>query len=119
MILYINGLKDTALDYAVAICEKKDIRIALPNNYPHVLRVYSRNYNPSTDHVLGGEIIDREKIQTMPTSDSWLAVTPLIRQSYYHEGETRLIAAMRCYVASKFGAVIEIPDELIGGSRLS
>lgn len=115
MIVYVNDLKKSALDYAVALCEKKDIRIALPNNYPNVLRVYSRNYNPSTDHVLGGEIIDREKIQTEPTSDCWLAVTPLVRGSYYYEGETRLIAAMRCYVASKFGAVVEIPDELITG----
>ena len=31
---------------------------------------------------------------------------------FISEGETRLIAAMRCFVASKLGDEVEVPDEL-------
>ena len=31
-----------------------------------------------------------------------------------HTGTTPLVAAMRCYVASKLGDTVEIPDELMG-----
>lgn len=34
------------------------------------------------------------------------------------EGPTPLIAAMRCYVASKLGDEVDIPEELIGDESL-
>jgi hypothetical protein len=43
--------------------------------------------------------------------DGWLAT--LVRGAVYMEfAPTPLIAAMRCYVASKMGDEIELPEEL-------
>lgn len=70
---------------------------------------------PSTDWSQGGPIIEREEIATRPTRFGWEAVT---EQSDYYSvcrlfGPTALIAAMRCYVASKLGDEVEIPEELL------
>lgn len=60
----------------------------------------------------GGPIIEREKITLDPFDDSpnWCATIPGYMYRVY--GPTPLIAAMRCYVASKLGDVVEIPEEL-------
>ncbi|WP_175787470.1 phage protein NinX family protein [Burkholderia anthina] len=64
----------------------------------------------STEWAYGGPIIEREKIATLPCFENgrfyWRAAHP-----YYVNasvGDTPLIAAMRAYVASKFGN--EVPD---------
>jgi hypothetical protein len=69
-------------------------------------------YNPSTDWALAGPIIEREKIVLDIWGDEWLATR--IEGSAISEaiGPTPLIAAMRCYVASKLGDEVEVPDEL-------
>jgi hypothetical protein len=79
------------------------------------------NYSPSTDWSQGGPIIEREKITLYGDRDQagWAAVMgedfgqPDYSSSKYKradgEGDTALIAAMRCYVASKFGE--EVADE--------
>ncbi len=63
----------------------------------------------STDWAQGGPIIHRElnRVQEMH-DDEWEAET----WGYISEGPTPLIAAMRCYVLSKLGEEIEIPEEL-------
>ena len=59
----------------------------------------------------GGPIIEREMIELVPQSDSlWDAMYR--GQHIPNDGPTPLIAAMRCYVASKLGDEIEIPKEL-------
>ena len=63
----------------------------------------------------GGPIIEREKLDF-----EWVTAS-LCRASYewldedFFEsfGPTPLIAAMRCYVASKLGEEVEIPGELL------
>jgi hypothetical protein len=55
----------------------------------------------STDWAQGGPIIEREGIALLPPE---LAEMP----GYEGRGETLLIAAMRCYVASKLGDEVEI-----------
>lgn len=66
-------------------------------------------YSPSTDWSQGGPIIEREEIQVGPGRDidGWTAYKTVcnLRQ----DGNTPLEAAMRCFVASKFGE--EVPDE--------
>ena len=72
----------------------------------------------STDWSQGGPIIDREKINliyrpdincmTGEVSPRWIASVV----THGAEGPTPLIAAMRCYVASKLGDDINIPEEL-------
>lgn len=79
----------------------------------------------STEWTYGGPIIERERIQLWPdycypggATDQWRA----LRQGPWSdeqdrmndtqplgEGRTPLIAAMRAYVASKLGEVVELP----------
>ncbi|MEX3690800.1 DUF2591 domain-containing protein [Paraburkholderia sp. BR14263] len=72
-------------------------------------------WSPSTDWSIGGPIIERERIELAPCSDldTFLASIKPVRVFFYDEGlhpqfgPTMLVAAMRCYVASKFGE--EVP----------
>ena len=66
----------------------------------------------STDWAQGGPIIEREKIGINPASlpcSDWVADTQIIRERTHQHGSTPLIAAMRCYVASKLGDEVEVP----------
>jgi hypothetical protein len=107
-------LTGAALDWAVAKCEKHPSR--------HTVDVYDFNeyfFNPSTDWSQGGPIIEREKmdiacrdIHSMPWKASIDGGTDAGVALYVECGPTPLIAAMRCFVASKLGDEIEIPEEL-------
>ena len=83
-------------------------------------------FNPTTNWSQAGPIIERENITLERNVKQkgcsvigfcdWYALHPknfggLIR--YSARGATALIAAMRCYVASKLGDIIEVPDELV------
>jgi len=63
----------------------------------------------STDWAKGGLIIEREMIdlKCLPTKQGGF-----IWRTACADGSTPLIAAMRCYVASKLGDEVEIPEEL-------
>ena len=108
--MLVKNLSGKSLDYAVAMCEGLDNFSSIPS-----IKFY---YNPSTDWRSGGEIIEREglSIKYLTITDDtfrWAATQkPTIKQitpkACY--GETALIAAMRCYVASKHGDEIEIPE---------
>jgi hypothetical protein len=66
--------------------------------------------SPSTNWAHGGPIIERERIDVLYEHDlRWIAVPQKGIESY---GPTPLIAAMRCYVASKLGDEVEIPEGL-------
>lgn len=72
----------------------------------------------STDWACGGPIIEREGINlNFMQFDSPQYWTAHIRHSgkvrFGAVGPTPLIASMRCYVASKLGDVIDVPDEII------
>ena len=66
-------------------------------------------WNPSTDWAQGGPIIERERI-TLRNYKPALWDASIGRLDYVGDGKTPLIAAMRCYVASKLGEEVEIPD---------
>jgi hypothetical protein len=68
-------------------------------------------FEPSTDWAQGGPIIERELIGLVPPLDErgWAAATDKTEFSY---GPTALVAAMRCYVASKLGDDVDVPEEL-------
>ena len=76
-------------------------------------------YEPSTDWAQGGPIIEREKLQLeyMDSFDAWACSSGISvedEQSWDQGyGPTPLIAAMRCYVASKLGDEVDVPEELI------
>ena len=93
-----------ALDWAVAKCEGG---------------TWCAAYTPSTDWAQGGPIIEREAIQLTPDeyTGTWSAYMTNEGEPYEGTGQTPLIAAMRCYVASKLGDDIEIPEELNQGEE--
>lgn len=71
--------------------------------------------SPSTDWSIGGPIMDREGILANPelSNDAesvvcWTAFNTLLG-GVWMWGETRLIAAMRAYVASKLGTEVRLP----------
>jgi hypothetical protein len=93
-------LTGAALDWAVAKCEEFDNGDWLPDY--------------STDWAAGGSIIDRECI-TVEHAGVWVGRCWKDSdgdEQIEIEGATPLVAAMRCYVASKLGDEVEIPDEL-------
>ena len=127
----VSELTGHALDWAVAKCEglleprerygKMVPSVVLDMEYwsngdpmvrlnpcPDVY--YRAEYDPSTNWQHGGPIIGRENICLWSEGHDWEA-------SHYGEhivwAETPLIAAMRCYVASKLGDEVEIPAELL------
>jgi hypothetical protein len=71
----------------------------------------------STDWAQGGPIIEREEISIeygrAEFKSEWIAYKlGLPDEDNPQGGPTPLIAAMRCYVASKLGDEVEIPEEL-------
>lgn len=101
-----SELTGAALDWAVAKCAD------LP--YPHVYDEQGGivEVSPSTDWAQGGPIIEREYMY-LEYSGIWRSYCTQNGNSFMSVGPTPLIAAMRCYVASKLGDEIEIPEELI------
>ena len=81
-------------------------------------------YSPSADWAQGGPVIDREMIQLTPHCmvnplHGWAAAFRSFDEDdnvfalHRMRGRTPLRAAMRCYVASKLGDTVDIPDELL------
>lgn len=76
-------------------------------------RGWLNGFNPSTDWAKAGPIIEREGIQLLVNEarTEWLASCWGYLQQQY--GLTPLIAAMRCFVASKLGDEVDVPTELL------
>ena len=70
----------------------------------------SGGYRPDINWAQAGPIIEREKINLSDWASTWYA--KIHRNLSSGSGDTALIAAMRCFVASKLGQVVEVPDEL-------
>ena len=102
-----NDLDGDALDWAVAKCmghaDETIFRRLKPDEEGWCIAY-------STDWAQGGPIIEWEKITLEWTGEGWNAY--IRHDDEYPDGPTPLIAAMRCYVASKLGDEITIPKEL-------
>lgn len=74
-------------------------------------------YPYSTSWQDGGPIIEREKIATVPLLECWEAQYENEqredRNYIVFSGPTPLIAAMRCFVASRLGDEVDVPLELV------
>ncbi len=68
----------------------------------------------STDWSQGGPIIEREKIRLDIDVESleWYADVNQTPGCWLYSGPTPLIAAMRCFVASKLGDEVDVSEEL-------
>ena len=109
-----NELAGPALDWAVAKLERRNpILIGgrvmrMPQSKFHTPRWLSY----STSWEQGGTIIEREGISWhCDNKTSWHAYG--YGGAVNFPGPTPLIAAMRCYVASKLGDELELPDGLL------
>jgi len=102
----------TGADLNLAVA--KIIGLEIKVMYGVVHDVHGEPFMSDLDWNVAGPIIERELIEIYPLcSVEWGARKvdgegDLIR--FY--GDTPLIAAMRCYVASKLGDEVEIPEEL-------
>ena len=100
------------LDWAVAKCEGFS-----PHAAPSLVILGS--YNPSINWAQGGPIIERERITIGQGRDLIASIWhPLsgVKSDWYRfkqTGLTPLVAAMRCYVASKLGDEVDVPEELL------
>jgi hypothetical protein len=114
-------LRGAALDWAVAKCEGVAVEISRGGWWvfdSHAFPKLSNDYNdskwqvfyPSTDWAQGGPIIEREGINLTYENGDWYAKAPEGMHTYF--SYEPLIAAMRCYVASKMGDEVDVPDEL-------
>ena len=112
-----------ALNWVVAKCEGYTDLRRNPHRFANDMLVmtapraewgveYLVDLDYSTDWSQGGPIIERERITIDPFDDfpNWCATIPGHQYRVY--GPTLLIAAMRCYVASKLGDEVDIPEEL-------
>jgi hypothetical protein len=106
-----SELTGAALDRAVAEIENPKPEFYRDNEGLE----WEREYKPSTDWAQGGSIIEREGFCIQPFKGGWecFVAHRLFEDDHHHsKGPTPLIAAMRCYVASKLGDDIDLPKEL-------
>ena len=115
MKLKTSELSGAALDWAVAKCEGYtdwcgDTEKLLPPRKEYGW-VDLCDLRYSTDWAQGGPIIGRGGISWhCGNKTSWHAYAYGSPTNY--NGPTPLIAAMRCYVASRLGDEVEVPEEL-------
>jgi len=107
-----SELTGAALDWAVAKCEGVETKKYKESPSLFFGKGFDK-WRPSTDWSQGGPIIERERI-------TWTGQSSVIRKNlgnhkwtnFEEFGPTPLIAAMRCYVASKLGDEVDVPEEL-------
>lgn len=123
----VSELSGALLDYWVCRADGLNVIVAMRENCDDTeqscLEVNSRGVrilrrSPSTSWAEGGPIIERERIDLAapPNMDApdehidWAASIddPKVTYTLQYFGEKPLIAAMRAYVASKFGD--EVPE---------
>ena len=108
MKIKTSELTGAALDWAVAKCEG-----TLPASYDD----WTQTWPYYSSSMSGVAVVEREQIGVGPRPESsiwpepWLAASPKDDAMFW--GPTPLIAAMRCYVTSKLGDEVEVPEELL------
>ena len=106
-----SELSGAALDWAVAKCEG----LAEGPEGSFWVNDEPCAFEPISNWAQGGPIIERERIGFKYTGEAlefvaWVNGELSTKHDQY--GQTPLIAAMRCYVASKLGEEVEVPEGL-------
>jgi hypothetical protein len=118
MKIKTSELTGPALDWAVAKAQGKRPSLFIYQQ----TGALAKEHNYSSDWSQGGPIIERERMQIAPLPDKgwrghWRSFNSADRREVwmdcFDEGITPLIAAMRCYVASKLGDTVDVPEELV------
>ena len=113
-----SELQGAALDWAVAKCEGA-YAPSVGTDIDGTKRINYGGMYPewSTDWAQGGPIIERERIRVwaMNFKSQWEADFPHCegpKDDIRESGPTPLIAAMRCFVSSRLGDEVDLPEEL-------
>ena len=113
MKIKVSEATGIVLDWMVAKCEGD----SLDEFVEYYDTGWGEGWHYSTDWAQGGPIIEREKIgfdECFGTwAADWYAPKNSNRDGISMLGKSPLEAAMRCYVASKLGDEVEVPDELV------
>jgi hypothetical protein len=132
VVIPTRELDGPALDWAVAACEKENVTIKMGEVY---FTCEGGMYCPSRSAEQAWPIIEREKINLVAVfsiegNGGWAAVCdtfsvedttegeqhdPMFKLFVddMHRGQTSLVAAMRCYVGSKLGKEVSVPEDLM------
>ena len=117
-----QDLEGEALNYAATLADKWNAYLIM--DHAGALHTYYRhdqhgsivypNYLNWSD---AGPVIERERIELkIPEAKEfgqWMALITDASGDYIHRsGPTPLIAAMRCFIQSRLGDEVEIPEEL-------
>lgn len=96
--------------------------LAKEHTPPQLWEFCGQRYEPSADWSQGGPIIERERFRTVPNMSGGFTVSKKTMEMLddddfnirwaHGTGPTILVAAMRCYIASRLGEEVEIPEEL-------
>lgn len=111
MKIKVSEATPLQLDWLAAKCEGEETHM---HHGKLNTRWSNPSYSPTTNWAQGGPIIEREKISPRLEREG-LYFAPYfngVAHVGHQSGPTPLIAAMRCYVASKLGDEVEVPDEL-------
>lgn len=120
----VSEATELQLDWLVAKCMVQDHEDQLTNStttngwwIPGLFvdpnhRIRTDEFRPSSNWSQGGPIIEREGISIIfHEQGHWTASN--LHGTVCVGGPTPLIAAMRCYVTSKLGDTVEVPEELL------
>ena len=129
MKIKTSELTGPALDWAAVIAKgvkPSDIRITRGRIYRwhrdedgNLTNSYETGpeFAPSKMWESGGPIIERERLHLCPVTiddvPAWHAWSDKHKKADQADGPTPLIAAMRCFVASKLGDEVDVPEELM------
>lgn len=120
MKIKTNTLTGPALGWAVAQANGHNLTL---EDWFAAMRSPDWRYAYAQDWAQGGPLIEREHIQLQylgyDNPPYWGATkfTPSAYHRWITFGPTPLIAAMRCFVASRLGESVEVPDELTEGEK--
>lgn len=114
----LSDLGDRALEAYLTALGPKLCSIDPEDGYKAQLHnANSASY--SSSWALAGPIIERERIAVRAydhDAQAWsaeLSISTTQARPSFRTGRTPLIAAMRCYVASKLGDTVDVPEELL------
>ena len=125
MIIKTSELIGHVLDWAVAMAEGKKVLSGPPIRVASIHKCLageyqvSKPFSPTTDWAQMGPIIEREFItldyDCFGPQPVWIGThRSADGTSRIHAfADTPLIAAARCYVASKLGDELDIPDQVL------
>lgn len=116
MKIKTSELAGTALDWAVAKCEVTARGVHIGYLEAATFNMNRDAFSYSTNWLKGGPIIEREWICVDHLMNGqWLACKRTNEGDamlFQSTGSTYLTAGMRCYVASKMGDEVNVPEEL-------